>query len=162
MSNPGFVTLSSEGNGVFKVESFSIKQPLSLKTVDEVKSDSSLQIPSLKEQQKLAFCCRGINPRFKDYIVALSNKKHFDEMVEKAKTESIEQKKYVYVSVLRLLNQYTDAELNAHYESCSKEWGDWCSDVSIFYAYNIALFNRAVPVIILDDEELKRTYGYQK
>jgi hypothetical protein len=50
----------------------------------------------------------------------------------------------------------------AHYESCSKEWGDWCNDVSIFYAYNIALFNRAVPVIIFDDEELKRMHKYRK
>jgi hypothetical protein len=162
MSNPGFISLSSEGNGVFKVESFSIKQPLSLKTVDEVLSDPSIQIPRQKKKKNLAFCCRGINPRFKEYLVVISNIKQFEEMVEKAKTESIEQKKYVYVSVLRLLNQYTDAELNAHYESCSKEWDDWCADVSIFYAYNNALFNRAAPVIILDDEQLKTTHKYQK
>ena len=162
MSNPGILSLLKE-NGIIKVESFTcIKHPLSLKTVDEVKSDPSLQIPPLKEQQKLAFCCKGINPRFKDYIVALSNKKQFDEMIETAKTESIEQKKYTYVSALRFLTQYTDEELNAHYESCSKEWDDWCADVSIFYAYNNALFNRAAPVIILDDEQLKTTHKYQK
>ena len=98
------------------------------------------------EDLRIAFPCEMINPRFKGYLIETSYEL-IESILEKNKSLSKERKSHMMGTVLKNIYQYTDEQLNAHYEAQNKEWNDWCSDVGIYFIVRKLIFDTDIPVV---------------
>ena len=144
-----------ESDGAVKIESFPIGQDNILTREEAIAKGCPILKPT--STKKIGIWCSGIGKRFAEYVV-VSTAKEIEKFRKSAERQNEEDRKKVWVNILRELNRYTDAELNAHYEVSSKEWRDWCNDAMLFYAYNSVIFKKGIPCFELPKEELAKAH----
>lgn len=103
-------------------------------------------------KRKHALTCGDINKRFKEYAVITSDKE-VKESIKECQKEPIEMVKHRFKLIYHSLTQYTDKELNEHFEAKDQKWQDWCNDVVLFYAHRYVLFDGKlfIPIMELPD-----------
>ena len=147
----GILVVSGDENGV-SVETFRVsKDILSVAEAEE----QGLSIVNPYSNDAIGVWCGGISNRFKDYIIVTTSKQitEYIELVEK-KTEK--DRKLAWVQITRNLNKYSDDELNHHYETSSQEWSDWGDDAVLFFAFNSVIFNKGIPAVNINAEQLSK------
>jgi hypothetical protein len=95
--------------------------------------------------------CSNIDIRFKEYAVSTSNKQVKD-LIKLYRSRSREKVVLSYKGSYHNLIQYTDEELNSHYENNTQEWQDWCNDVAIYHTSKFVLYSKSYS-IFKDEEE---------
>ncbi len=96
-----------------------------------------------------ALTCGDINSRFKEYAVITSDKEVKDTIKECEKTD-IKNLTFRFKLIYANLTQYTDNELNSHYEAKDQQWQDWCNDVVLFYAHRFVIFNGKMLIPLME------------
>jgi len=153
-TDAGIIAVSvRESDGAVKIESFPTGNP-NILSVCEAQSQG-LPIIKPTSSKKIGVWCGGIGTRFKEYII-LSTAKEITAQIKSAEKLGEQDRKRIYVSVLRNLNKYTNEELHAHYEATNQEWRDWCNDAILFYAYNAVIFKKGIPSVELSKADKAR------
>jgi hypothetical protein len=142
-----------ESDGAVKIESFSTGNP-NILSVCEAQAQG-LPIIKPTSSKQIGVWCGGIGTRFKEYII-LSTAKEITAQIKSAEKLGEQDRKRIYICVLRNLNKYTDEELNAHYEATDQVWRDWCNDAILFYAYNAVIFKKGIPSMELSKADKAR------
>jgi len=114
--------------------------------------EQGLPIIKPTSTKKIGIWCGGISTRFKEYII-MTTAKQVHQAVKTSKKLDEQQRKRIWVNILRELTKYTDEELHAHYEATDQEWRNWCDDAILFYAYNSIIFNKGIPSVELSAEQ---------
>jgi len=138
-----------------KIETFPIGQDNILTCEEAIAQGCPIMKPT--STKKIGVWCSGIGKRFAEYVV-VSTPKEITSSRKRAEKQTEEERKRIWVSILRELNRYTDAELNAHYEASSQEWRNWCNDAVLFYAYNAVIFKKGVPCFELPKEKIAEAH----
>jgi hypothetical protein len=119
--------------------------------------EQGLPIINPTSTKKIGILCGGISTRFKEYII-MTTAKQITQAVKNGEKRDEQQRKRIWVSILRELTKYTDEELHAHYEATDQEWRNWCDDAVLFYAYNTIIFKKGIPSVELSAEQKKRAH----
>ena len=143
-----------ESDGAVKIESFPVGKNV---LTPEEAVEQGLPIIKPTSTKKIGVWCGGISTRFKDYIV-ITSAKEITQSIKNGEKLDEQERKRIWVSILRELNRYTDEELNAHYEATDQEWRDWCNDAVLFYAYNAIIFKKGIPSVELSTEQKKTAH----
>ena len=77
--------------------------------------------------------------------------KIFDEIFDKRAREvsniSREKQIFMFKILHENVNQYTDDQLDTHFNEKNNDWDNWCNDVALFYAYRHLLFpTKPIPI----------------
>jgi hypothetical protein len=147
----GIIVASVCDEGV-KIESFPIGK--NVLTPQEAK-EQGLQIIKPTSKKEVAIWCGGISERFKEYsVICCPNQ--ITKTIKIAEKHTEQERKHIWVSIIRQLNIYTNEQLNAHYEAQNNEWRNWCDDVALFYSYNAVIFKKGIPAMELTSADKLR------
>ncbi len=100
-------------------------------------------------KRKHAVTCGDIHKRFKEYAVITSDKE-VKESIERCQNEPIEAVKFRFKLIYHSLTQYSDKELNEHFEEKNQKWQDWCNDVILFYVHRFIIFEGKLFIPIME------------
>ena len=100
------------------------------------------------DKQNILLWGNLINPIFKEYVVATSVVE-IEDTIERLRQRPKEENKKIWVHILRNLNQYDEPTLNMHYNGKTKEWDNWCTDLMLWYCYNVVVFNKGIPAMLM-------------
>ena len=96
--------------------------------------------------QELTLCCAVIHERFSEYYVKTSKEK-FEKSISDASNISREKQIFMFKILHENVNQYTDDQLDTHFNEKNNDWDNWCNDVALFYAYRHVLFpTKPIPI----------------
>ena len=98
------------------------------------------------KMQDLTLCCAVIHERFSEYYVKTSKEK-FEKSISDASNISREKQIFMFKILHENVNQYTDHQLDTHFNEKNNDWDNWCNDVALFYAYRHVLFpTKPIPI----------------
>lgn len=95
-----------------------------------------------------ALVCGQIHTRFKDYMVKTTDEE-IKKILESAQKEDRDKVVYMFKKTYENITQYSDEELNEHFEKQTKQWQDWCNDVCLFFCYRYVVFHGKMPIPLM-------------
>ena len=92
--------------------------------------------------------CVEIHPKLAEYGVKTTHEEVTD-LIAESKGDSINNTRSMYAGSLRNLTQWSEAELNTHYQQKNQHWINFCNDVLIFYVARHMIFKKEIPITFL-------------